>query len=377
VPEIDLAVLGQDPRFGGGAAAQLRAFMAGALDAGRRPQLLYLSHPALAAETVQSALLDVPGTHVPFARVAAVQQLLGSRRLKRRLRGARSIWVAATTASYGAAAAAGPQPFGCWLATTLAAEARVQRQGLPWSRRVAATINSPFLRRIERDVLRRAAAVHATSASARAEIAEASGLDEREIGVLAVPVDTAAFAPVSDDRWRDGLAAPTLLFVGRATDPRKNIGLLLRAFALIRKSLPEARLNLVGTPPAGPLPEGATALGYVSDLPSVVASSTLFVLPSWQEGFGIVVAEALAAGIPVLTTPCGGPEEMLRLSRGGTILTSFNEEEFAATAVAMLGDTEGLTAARVHAREFAERELSLEQFARRLREALDEVDNAS
>jgi len=109
----------------------------------------------------------------------------------------------------------------------------------------------------------------------------------------------------------------------------------------------------------------------------VLAGSTLFVLPSLQEGFGIVVAEALAAGIPVLTTPCGGPEEMLRLSRGGTILTSFGEEEFATTAVAMLGDAEALTAARVRAREFAERELSLEQFARRLGGALDEVDNAS
>jgi len=377
MPELDLAVLGQDPRYGGGAAAQLESFMTGALEAGRRPQLLYVAQPALETETVASPLLDVPGSHVPFARVATAQQLLGGRRLALQLRGARSVWVAATTASYGAAALREARPFGCWLATTLAAEARVQRQGLPWSRRIAATINSPFLRRIERDALRRAAAVYATSASSRTEMAEASGLDEREIGVLPVPVNTASFAPVSDDLWRDGLARPTLLFVGRATDPRKNIGLLLRAFALIRESLPEARLTLVGTPPVGPLPEGATALGYVSDLPSVLAGSTLFVLPSLQEGFGIVVAEALAAGIPVLTTPCGGPEEMLRLSRGGTILTSFGEEEFATTAVAMLGDAEALTAARVRAREFAERELSLEQFARRLGGALDEVDNAS
>jgi len=37
MPEIDLAVLGQDPRYGGGAGAQLERFMAGAVDAGRRP----------------------------------------------------------------------------------------------------------------------------------------------------------------------------------------------------------------------------------------------------------------------------------------------------------------------------------------------------
>jgi glycosyltransferase involved in cell wall biosynthesis len=374
VPEIDLAVLGQDPRYGGGAATQLESFLAGAIDAGRRPQLLYVSHPSLVNEPVRSTLLDVPGVHVPLAHVAAAQQLLGGRRQAGRLQAARSVWVAATTASYGAAALRGAQPYGCWLATTLAAEARVQRPELPWSRRVAATINSPFLRHIERDVLRGAAAVYATSASSRAEIAETSGLNEREIGVLPVPVNTSSFAPVSDDLWRDGIAAPTLLFVGRATDPRKNIGLLLRAFALIRKSIPEARLNLVGTPPGDQLPEGATALGYVADLPAAFAGSTLFVLPSLQEGFAIVVAEALAAGIPVLTTPCGGPEEMLRVSHGGTILNGFSEEEFAATAVAMLGDLEALTAARHRGRDFAERELSREQFARRLSGALDEVD---
>jgi glycosyltransferase involved in cell wall biosynthesis len=378
VPELDLAVLGQDPRYAGGAAAQIERFMAGAIDAGRKPELLYVSHPSLAAEPVRSTLLDVPGTRVPFARVAAAQQFLGGRRLARRLQDARSIWVATTMASYGGAAITGePRPFGCWIGTTLAAETRVQRPGLPWSRRVAAMINGPYLRRIERDVLRRAAAVHATSVSSRTELAEASGLDEHEIGILPIPVDTAKFAPVLDDRWRDGLAAPTLLFVGRATDPRKNVSLLLRAFALIRRSLPEARLTLVGTPPARPLPEGATALGYVAELPPVLASSTLLLLPSLQEGFGIIVAEALAAGIPVLTTPCGGPEEMLRRSGGGTILTGFTEEEFAATAVAMLEDAEALAVARHRGREFAQRELSLELFARRLGEALGEVDNAS
>jgi glycosyltransferase involved in cell wall biosynthesis len=100
-------------------------------------------------------------------------------------------------------------------------------------------------------------------------------------------------------------------------------------------------------------------------------------LPSLQEGFGIVVAEALAAGIPVLTTPCGGPEEMVRVSGGGTVLSGFGAEEFAAASVAMLGDTGALTAARCRARDFAERELSLDRFSGRLKRALDEVDDVA
>jgi glycosyltransferase involved in cell wall biosynthesis len=377
MPEIDLAVLGQDPRFGGGAAAQMAAFMTGAVEIGRRPQLFFVSHPALTEEPVRLRELDVPGVQVPLARLAAAQQVLGGRRLAREIHGARSTWVSATTASYGAAAATSGRPFGCWIGTTLAAEARAQRRDLPWSRRVAATINSPVLRRIERDVLRRAEAVHATSISSRAEIAEASGLAESEIRLLPIPVDTTAFAPVSDDCWRENLRAPTLVFVGRATDPRKNVSLLLRAFRGIRKTMPEARLVLVGIPPHCALPDGATALGYVSDLPRVLAASTLFVLPSLQEGFGIVVAEALAAGIPVLTTPCGGPEEMVRISGGGTVLSGFGAEEFAAAAIGMLGDTGALTAARAQARDFAERELSLDRFSARLRRAVDEVDAAA
>lgn len=374
--DIDLAVLGQDPRYGGGAAAQLERFLETATELGRRTQLMYASHPALASRAPGSPILDVPGIRVPLARVAAAQPLLGRRSVARRLEHARSVWVAATTASYGAAAALTGRPYGCWIGTTLQSELRAQRRGLPRSRRLAAYVNSPVLRRIERDVLRRATAVYATSASSRAEIADASGLDEVRVGILPIPVDVNAFLPIDDAAWRDGLTTPTLLFVGRASDPRKNVGLLLRAFPRIRKSLPEARLVFVGTPPGGTLPAGVSVAGHVHDLPSVLANSTLLVLPSLQEGFAIVVAEALAAGVPVLTTPCGGPEEMLRSARAGTVLAGFTEDEFAMAAVSMLEDPDGLAAARKRGREFAERELSLERFRQRLERVLAEVGDA-
>ena len=61
-------------------------------------------------------------------------------------------------------------------------------------------------------------------------------------------------------------------------------------------------------------------------------------LPSLQEGFGIVAAEALAAGVPVVTTPSGGPEELVRDSGGGRVLAGFSAEELADAAVELLRD---------------------------------------
>src|SRR5262249_9158098 len=149
------------------------------------------------------------------------------------------------------------------------------------------------------------------------------------IRVVRIPVDVNRFAALPDDEWESLLDAPKLLFVGRADDPRKNIGLLLEAYTLVRTRLPSCTLTLAGAPPLRPLPAGVEAGGVVPSVAEVLRRASLLVLPSLQEGFGIVVAEALASGVPVLVTPCGGPEELVRSSHGGEVLTGFDPEELA------------------------------------------------
>jgi glycosyltransferase involved in cell wall biosynthesis len=353
----DLAVVGMDPRFGGGARAHMEAFWQAAVELGREPELLYWAHPTLAGRS-PGELLPAQGVPVPHRRMDAGNQLAAARALAPRLRDARSVWVVGTLAPYGYAAALSGRRYACWLGTGLREEWAGRRPGLPWSRRAALRVNGPTLRQLERRVLQRAERVYATSPASSASL----GAD----AILPLPVDLDAFTP--------GDPEPALLvFVGRADDPRKNAQLLLDALPLLRRRVPEARVRLVGSPPAS-LPEGAEATGPVASVPGHLRDATLFVLPSRQEGFGIAAAEALAAGVPVITTPSGGPEELVRASGGGVVLQGWTPEELAETAADLLGDPGRLAAMRASGREYVAREHSPARLRELLAEAFRELD---
>src|SRR5205823_7189933 len=175
------------------------------------------------------------------------------------------------------------------------------------------------------------------------------------------------------------LEEPVVVFVGRSSDPRKNVVLLAEAFREVQSRVPGARLRLVGRPPLRAvyerLPGGAEVCGEVDDVAPYVRSASLFVLPSLQEGFGIAVAEALACGVPAIVTPCGGPEHLIRASGGGVVLSSFDAEELAATAVSLLGDPERLAEMRARGRSYVLREHAPARFRERLRQAFHGLDH--
>jgi glycosyltransferase involved in cell wall biosynthesis len=358
---VDLAVLAPDPAFGGGVTAQTEAFLAGAQRLGRRPALVYDAQPTLA------------GHALTINRVESVRQLRAARRLGPRLRSARSLWVVAPLAMHGFAATRAGVPYGCWVGASLYDEWRGRARSLDPLRTAAQMVNIPLLRRLERAVVRRAARVYATSPHARATIAAATGIDESWIELLPIPVDVDVFTPEADERWLARLEAPTIAFVGRGADPRKNLPLLLAALPLIRARLPAARVRLIGSTPAT-LPAGVEALGSVTSIAEPLRECSLLVLPSWQEGFGIVAAEALACGVPVVTTPSGGPEHLVRASGGGRILAGWGASELADTVTELLTDAGTLARMRATGREYVLREHSPAQFRTLLACALAAVD---
>jgi glycosyltransferase involved in cell wall biosynthesis len=362
---VDLAVLGADPRFGGGALAQMEAFWRGAVELGRRPSFHYALHPSLAGVSIEGSPLDVPGVPSAFRWFDAGNQFLAGGWLAPELRDARELWVVSTSASHGYAAVRSGRPYRAWIGTGLADEWAGRRPGLPAARRLALRVNAPTLRRLERRVLEGAERVYATSPWSRASVARAGGLAEDAVGILPIPVALSA-APA--ESWRATLEEPVLAFVGRADDTRKNVRLLLDALPL----LPGVRVVLVGAPPSGPLPDRVEATGPVPSIEPELHRATLFVLPSRQEGFGIAAAEALAAGLPVVTTPSGGPEALVNESGGGVVLSGFSAEELAATVRELLADPARLEEMRRRGHEYVAREHSPTRFRELLAEALGE-----
>jgi hypothetical protein len=143
-------------------------------------------------------------------------------------------------------------------------------------------------------------------------------------------------------------ATPRFLFVG-ADWEGKNGPRLLRAFARLRAELPAAELHLVGAHPravaAGVTGHGFLDMGDAGDrarLEALYQASTCLVVPSLREAFGMVYAEAAAAGLPAIGTSAGGPADVIR--NGGCVVDPHDDDALLA-AMRRLADPDVARAA--------------------------------
>ena len=154
-------------------------------------------------------------------------------------------------------------------------------------------------------VLRKSAGLIAISENTRQDAIRALGIAPEKIRVVypGLPDSYYNAKPLARPK-------PYVIYVG-SIEPRKNLSTLLDAWKLLTPALRED-FDLVIAGPAGwDTPEmharvraESTYLGYVPevDLPSLIAGATLLAYPSLYEGFGYPVAQAMAAGVPVVTS---------------------------------------------------------------------------
>jgi glycosyltransferase involved in cell wall biosynthesis len=209
------------------------------------------------------------------------------------------------------------------------------------------------------------ASVVVTPSRATAEAVQAEYDVQLPVVVTPLGVDAGwANAAPPDDALRAqlGLPAEYLVFVG-TLEPRKDLRTLLAAHRLIGDAPP---LVLVGPPGWGEQVDvsGCISTGYLEDdrLRAVVAGASALVLPSKDEGFGIPVLEALAAGTPVVASDLPVLREV-----GGTVVRYAERggaASFAAAIEQVLDDPGDPAARRSHAARY-----TWQRCAERTREA--------
>jgi glycosyltransferase-like protein len=149
----------------------------------------------------------------------------------------------------------------------------------------------------------------------------------RDATLIGNGVDTDRFSPVSDSsddvlRARLRLPAGTVVFLAvGGVEARKNTARILEAFTGVHASLPDARLAIAGGVSLldhgayqaefadafarGGLPDGVVIrTGAIPQalMPALYRAADALVFPSVKEGFGLVVLEAMASGVPVVTS---------------------------------------------------------------------------
>jgi glycosyltransferase involved in cell wall biosynthesis len=204
--------------------------------------------------------------------------------------------------------------------------------------------------RWERANVHRADRVVVPSRYSAVVAAEVYALAPARIAVVPEPIDLA--------EWRRRFAAaeprprtrPTVLSVARMY-ARKHLDDLLRATVTLRRRIPDVEIRIVGEGPmAEPLRRlhaelglGDTVrfLGEVSrsQLSVEYVSADCFCLPTVQEGFGLVFAEAMAAGLPVVACRAAAVPEIVADGRTGVLVTPRCPEELATALDTVLLDT--------------------------------------
>jgi phosphatidylinositol alpha-1,6-mannosyltransferase len=241
----------------------------------------------------------------------------------------------------------------------------------------------PGLRRL---ALRRASRVAAVSAFTARAACQAQRLDPKKCFVLPPALDPIFAGPREST---SAVALPdqarVLLAVGRliAAEPGKGVDTAIQALPKVLRAIPDACLLIVGDGDARPSLEKLTRETGVADhvvfageqpveaLRGFYDRCEVFVMPSRQEGFGVVFLEAMAHGKPVIAGAHGGTPELVEDGVSGYLVRYGDAETTANRLLALLEDPALSARMGAAGRARFEQNHTFERYRERLTEMLE------
>jgi len=141
---------------------------------------------------------------------------------------------------------------------------------------------------------------------------------------------------------------PVLVCVARLDHDIKGQDILIKALSIVKERIPAFRCQLIGAGSSRSfleqmvkdlgLTEEVSFMGVRNGVAALLSQSDLFVLPSRYEGFGIVILEAMASGLPVIVSNIDGPAEIVADGRDGLHFQSGDHRDLADKIEALLVD---------------------------------------
>lgn len=209
----------------------------------------------------------------------------------------------------------------------------------------------------------------------RAQILALPGIPASKVTTIRNAIHTQAYHSPhlrADCRAAWGIAPSTLAigFMGRIVQA-KRIDILLTSFAAFHQTHPDSVLVLAGDgdqrPPLEALAQSLQIansvlwLGFIQDIPRLLAGLDIFVQPSVNEGLSLSLLEALAAGKAVIATDVGGTAEVLDQNRNGLLIPAGSSQALAAALAQMADQPDQASDFARSGRSYVEHHFNLQQ----------------
>ena len=226
--------------------------------------------------------------------------------------------------------------------------------------------------RMQKRVAKRLNAVVTVSEASAIDIAADFAVKPEAIRVMPLGVDIDVFRPLSGVERE----ACRLMTTASADAPLKGLPVLLKAMALLRPKFPELTLTLIGKPKAdGETRRLIDALGLedaidyrhgisTEEMVACYARATVAVVPSLYEGFGLPAIEAMACGVPLVSTAGGALPEVV--GEAGKLVDAGDEQALAAAIAGLLLSSSEREQLAVAGRERAIQEYCWDRCAERM-----------